>query len=326
MFRIYIIIVWVCLFGGIAGPNAWNASAQDTTNAPTNEFVMSTGDILKGEIASANEDGLVVRLNIGGFSDRVSWTKFTQETLQQLVKNPQAQKFAEPFLDVPLDLKPKTAPVKKAFTPKPVERIELPPAKGDFMAVITAPATMAILALLCLANLFAAYEVAIFRGRPVPLVCGISALLPIVGPLIFLSLPSLHDYSASAEPAHPSAEASAEHGAPSPAGGSGALSMNKGGKAAPTALQPVTYARNDTNFDRRFFETKFPGYFRVVLGEAEKEMVIVIKTVKDEHIGRRFTRITGNEIHIQLAHGGNADVGIAFSEITQVQLRHKDGK
>lgn len=334
MFRTYIIIVWVCLLGGIVGPNAWNASAQNTTNAPanpsisssTNEFVMTTGDILKGEIASANEDGLVVRLNIGGFSDRVSWTKFTQESLQQLAKNPQTQKFAEPFLDVPLDLKPKKAPVKKTFTPKPVERIELPPAKGDFIAAITAPATMTILALLCLANLFAAYEVALFRGRPVPLVCGVSALLPIVGPLVFLSLPSLHDYGASSEPSRPSAETSAEHGAPPPPGGSGALSMNKGGKAAATALQPATYSRNDTNFDRRFFETKFPGYFRMILGDAEKEMVIVIKTVKDEYLGRRFTRITGNEVHIQLARSGNADVGISFSEITQVQLRHKDAK
>ena len=326
MFRIYITLVWVCLLGSIAGPRAWSASAQDTTNAPANEFVMSTGDILKGEIASANEDGLVVRLNIGGFSDRISWARLTQETIQNLVKIPQARAFAEPFLDVPLDLKPKKAPIKKAFTPKPVERIDLPPAKSDFMGVITAPAIVAILALLCLANLYAAFEVAKFRGRPVPLVCGVSALLPIVGPLVFLSLPSLHDFSAGGETAHLSPEASAEHGAPPPPGGSGALSMNKGGKPVAAGLQPATYARSDTNFDRRFFETKFPGYFRMVLGDAEKEMVVVIKTVKDEYIARRFTRITGNEMHVQLARGGNADVAVTFSEITQVQLRHKDAK
>lgn len=326
MFRTYITLVWICFLGGIAGPNAWNVSAQDTSNTETNAFVMTTGDILKGEIASANEDGLVVRLYIGGFSDRVSWTRFTQETLQQLVKNPITEKYAEPFVDVPLDLKPKKAPVKKPFTPRPVERIELPPAKGDFMAIMTAPSMMAILALLCLANLYAAYEVALFRGRPIALVCGVSALLPVVGPLIFLSLPSLHDFSSSGGPAHPSADTSAEHGAPSPAGGSGALSMSKGGHAAPTALQPATYTRNDVNFDRRFFETKFAGFFRMVLGDAEKEMVIVIKTVKNEYSAKRFARITGNEIHIQLARGGSADVGIAFSEITQVQLRHKDSK
>jgi hypothetical protein len=314
------------LLGSVATPNAWNARAQDTTNAPANEFVMSSGDILKGEIASANEDGLVVRLNIGGFSDRVSWTRFTQETLQQLVKNPQAQKFAEPFLDVPLDLKPKKAPIKKAFTPKPVERIELPPAKSDFMAVITAPMTMAILALLWLANLFAGYEAAIFRGRPVSMVCGVSALLPIVGPLVFLSLPSLHDYGASAGPAHPSAEVSSEYGAPPPPGGSGALSMSKGGKPAQSAFQPATYTRNDADFDRHFFETKFPGYFRLVLGAAEKEMVIVIKTVKDEYIVQRFSRITGNEIHVLLVRGSKSDIGISFSEIIQVELRHKDAK
>lgn len=326
MFRTYITLFWICFLGAIVGSNTGKVCAQGTANTETNAFVMTTGDILKGEIASANEDGLVVRLYIGGFSDRVSWTRFTQETLQQLVKNPITEKFAEPFLDVPLDLKPKKAPIKKPFTPKPVDRIELPPAKGDFMGIMTAPSMMAILGLLFLANLFAAYEVALFRGRPVALVCGVSALLPIIGPLVFLSLPSLHDYSATAGPAHPSADTSAEHGAPSPTGGSGVLSMSKGGKAAAAALQPATYARNDVNFDRRFFETKFSGFFRMVLGDAEKEMVIVIKTVKDEYVARRFSRITGNEIHIQLARGGVADVGISFSEITQVQLRHKDGK
>lgn len=326
MFRIYIAIVWVCLLGSISVPNAWNVFAQDATNAPTNQYVMTTGDILKGEIASVNEDGLVVRLTIGGFSDRVPWTKFTQETLQTLVNNPQAKKFAEPFLDVPLDLKPKKAPVKKAFTPKPVERIELPPAKSDFLAVVTAPATIAFLALLWLANLYAAYEVAVFRGRPVPLICGVSALLPIVGPLVFLSLPSLHDYgAASAGPAHPSAEVSDQIGAPPPPGGSGALSMKKG-EAAHGSLQPAVYTRNEINFDRRFFETKFPGYFRVVLGAAEKQMVIVIKTVKEEYIVQRFSRITGNEIHLQLVRGSKTDVGVSFGEIIQVELCSKDSK
>ena len=45
-----------------------------------------------------------------------------------------------------------------------------------------------ILLLLYAANVYAAYEIAIFRARPVPLVCGVAAVLPVAGPLLFLAL------------------------------------------------------------------------------------------------------------------------------------------
>src|SRR6266480_3308497 len=48
------------------------------------------------------------------------------------------------------------------------------------------PIGLTILAVLLLANLYAAYEIAFFRQQPVPLVCGLSFLLPLLAPLIFL--------------------------------------------------------------------------------------------------------------------------------------------
>src|SRR5438874_10693195 len=65
------------------------------------EFRLNNGDVLRGEAVSFNDDGLVVRLDIGGHSPRISWSKLTQETLQQLAKNPQSAKFVEPFIDLP---------------------------------------------------------------------------------------------------------------------------------------------------------------------------------------------------------------------------------
>ena len=103
--------------------------------------------------------------------------------------------------------------------------------------------------------------------------------------------------------------------------------MSKGHSGGSTAtVQPAIYTRNDTTFDRRFFETKFSGFFRVVLGEAEKDYIIVVKTVRDEYMAKRIARITTNELHLQLLHGGGAEKSVSFGEIVQVQLRHKDAK
>ncbi|MCZ7640764.1 MAG: hypothetical protein M5U12_34740 [Verrucomicrobia bacterium] len=45
------------------------------------------------------------------------------------------------------------------------------------------------------ANLLAAYEIARYRNRPVAVVCGLSALLPLLGPLIFLASPTLEAHA-----------------------------------------------------------------------------------------------------------------------------------
>src|SRR4051812_35662404 len=71
------------------------------------EFKLLNGDILTGEPAALTEDGLVVRLDVGGFSPRVGWGKLSQETLKQLAENPQAKPFVEPFIEVPVEIKQK---------------------------------------------------------------------------------------------------------------------------------------------------------------------------------------------------------------------------
>ena len=91
--------------------------------------------------------------------------------------------------------------------------------------------------------------------------------------------------------------------------------------------QPQMYTRGEFTLNRRFFETKFPGFFRVVPSEAEKELVIVIKAVRGEYVGKRISRISSNEMHVQLQSGNaSAEVMIPFVEIQTVQIRHKDAK
>lgn len=288
-----------------------------------NEYKLVTGDVYHGEYSSPNEDGVVIKLGSGGFSERIPWAKFTQDTVKKLAAIPELTPMAGPFVDIPSEVKAqlaaRRAARKMSFTPKPVSKIELPSGKPEFLATLMSPINLGMLGLLFVGNLFVAFEAAIFRNRPIALVCGVSAVLPVLGPILFLATPTLEEESSDG-----GAGETVSEGAPEVAakGGATNLAMAARSEKAVATLQPATYTRKDTEFDRRFFEVKFAGFFRVVLGEAEKEFEIVIKTPRDELVCKRIARITANEMHVQLVKSGGREAKVTFEEITQVQLRH----
>ncbi len=96
----------------------------------------------------------------------------------------------------------------------------------------------------------------------------------------------------------------------------------KPGGAAAAQGGPQVFKRGEFTFNRRFMETKFASFFRVV--QSEKE-VLVVRAAKEEYIARRISRISTNEMHIQLLRGGN-EVMVPFAEIIEVQVRPNDGK
>src|SRR5438094_6378494 len=178
MRRLHSLWLAVCLSLGLGGI------------ASGDEFKLANGNILRGELASADEDGLVVKLDVGGFSKREPWINFPQETLKELARNPKAAPLVEPFVELePEQIKAKEK--QKEIVVKPVsERMERPIPKPSLAAAFITPIGLTILAVLLLANLYAAYEIASFRQQPVPLVCGLSVLFPLLAPLIFLCLPT----------------------------------------------------------------------------------------------------------------------------------------
>src|SRR5437773_1163142 len=96
-------------------------------------------------------------------------------------------------------------------------------------------------------------------------------------------------------------------------------------QAATTLPATPTFQRGQFTFNRRFFETKFPGFFGVVRREADKDMVLAIKASRGKFVGNRITRIAANDLHLEI-HKGHAseEVMIPFSEIQEIELKHKD--
>ncbi len=286
-------------------------------------FKLENGNLYEGEVAALDEEGLVVRLKIGGFSERIDLVYLSQDTLKRLTETPKYTEFVEPFIE--LDEKEYHPPEIVVRQP---ERMARPEGRTSFFATLGSPMGSFVLLVILLSNLFVAYEVAIYRSRPIALVCGISFVLPVIGPIFFLSMPSLQVYG------HHEEDVEEEEGpvavsAPAPVGG-GSGPRSKLGishRAATTGggntLDGSSFTKDDTTFNRNFFETTLTEFFRVVPSAPIKGLVVKIKTVKHEYVIKRITRISGTDLHAMLQQGSK-EVSIRFGEITQIQVRSKD--
>jgi len=177
------------------------------------------------------------------------------------------------------------------------------------------------------------------------MVAGLSAI-PVLGfaaPIVFLSMPTYMGNVEGAEVAPQPAVAPGLAQAANPASGEisatdnpmldpsvshpAGLHLAHEEKPAASLPQTVTYQRGQFTFNRRFIETKFPGFFGVVRRDAEKDMLLVFKSARGQYAGNRITRIAQNDLHLQVPHGAtNEEVMIPFQEIQEIKLQHKDAK
>jgi hypothetical protein len=288
-------------------------------------FLLNDNTTLSGEPISFNAQGVVVKTADGNFAPRVSWTNFTQEALKELAKDAKAKPFVEPYLD--LDESEAEKKPSLVIKPKPHDRLERPDPRAGTGAMFSSGVSIVLFLVLYLANLYAGLEIAIFRNYHPGLVCGVAAAAPILGPVIFLCLPTRlqksHDELAAESMAqHAPEEVQLAYTHP---GGHGAEGEAAAAEAAPAQPKVTVYQRGQTTFNRRFFETKFSGFLRVVPGDAEKDKVIYIKSSRGEHVGSRLTRIQPNELFLQVQKGeATADVIIPFNEIFEIQIRPKE--
>jgi hypothetical protein len=324
-----LILVIALLACGLFAPTV----RAETFNLVNGETV--TGDVLA---SSANDAGAQIKVGEGEYK-RVSWALFSQEDLKKLARVPKLQPFVEPFILIsPEEKMKKTEPPPLKQPP----RLEHPRATSLLAALMGSGPGLLILLVLYAANLYAAYEISIFRAKPAGLVCGVSAVLPIAGPIFFLSrgtklAPAAQDLQPEAAPV-PAAEAAVGVASAAdvlnPMQGDGVahpaslhLAHTEPAKEASNVPASTKYQRGQFTFNRRFFETKFPGFFGVVRRDADRDMLLVIKSARGEYAGQRISRIAANDLHLQVQKGAaSEEVMIPFQDIQEIVLKHKDAK
>ena len=326
-----------CLVGALVVCGLLAAAAYAET------FKLANGETMTGELlaGSANDAGVQIKVGEGKY-EKVPWANFSQEDLKAFAKVQKLEPLVEPFIEITQEEKTKKTEVNIKQPP----RLERPAAQSLIGALFSSGLGAFVLLLLYAANIYAGYEVSIFRARPAALVCGISAVLPLAGPIIFLSMPTkiapaeeTWETSAAAAAAtaatdavNPMAADGAEHPAGLRLAGTGPADAVKSGQVEAGEQKPAlppttTYQRGQFTFNRRFIETKFPGFFGVVRRDADRDMVLVIKSSRGEYFGQRISRIAANDLHLQVQRGhASEEVMIPFVEIKEIRLQHKDAK
>ena len=299
--------------------------------AETYPFTLENGNVTEGRISVMDEESLVITKTNGTFTERIDLVYLSQDTLKYIQQHPEYIKkgyhqYVDPFIELPEEeIEPPEITVRQP------ERMERPDGKTTFFSTLTTPIGLLILGAVYLGNLFAAFEIAVFRGRPIPLVCGVSAVLPFIGPILFISMPGIETEStydesyddgvATAPEAAP--ESAPAPGAPAAKSGLGlAKGVGAGVGGSGGGLAGSVFTKDDTQFNRSFIETKFSEFFRVVPSPSIKNLVLAFKTVKREFVATRITRISGSDLHLQLQQGSK-EVSISFGEIVRIEVRNK---
>lgn len=314
-------------------------------------FRLTTGEDVTGDPVSdprTNEFAVRIRLSDDSYVF-IPWTKFSQESLKTLsdagrypqLKDAFGARLASAFLE------PYIVNSQAPRWKPPIGSLQLasaPASHSVVSALFSSPLGLFILLALYAANVYAAYEVSIFRARPPALVAGLAAIpfLGVFATVAFLVLPS--EPLSSAVPAQED-ETPAPSKAPDPLSSTPSTDtinpMQSSEVAHPTNLklaqsdtdagvapakpETVAFKRGQFTFNRRFIETRFGGFFGAVRRDPDRDMVLVIKAMRGQYVGQRITRISANEFHL-LVHRGPAseEVVIPFVEIQEIVLKHKD--
>lgn len=300
-------IIWAVLFAACV--------AQAQVQPQTLKLV--NGGTVTGRIISAKDQFVQVALDTGGGTPsytNVYWAQLTQETLQELTKNRTTAPFANIFLDPPVRER-STGPARREINVKQPPRLDRP--QGG--SLVASPVMLVVLLLIYIANIYAGWEVGIYRQWPAAMTAAVAAFIPIIGPAIFLAMPThrpKEEAPVEMAPVVEEAPQVVEEVAPAPV---------EHKPVVPEIPKTIVYPRGQFTFNRRFFETKFAGYLKMVPGEAERDRLLVFKSARGEYTGHRLSKVEPNELFLQVRKGvATEEVMIPYTEIYEVQIKHKD--
>lgn len=294
------------------------------SSAFAQSFKLLDGQSVDGAPMSFTKDGVAFRDSSGNQGNRIGYTNFTQQALQDLLKNPKAKKaFIEPFLEVVVEESTNRV-MRTKYELKPFERLERPDTKGGLGQLAGSSVGLFFLALLFAANLYSAYEVGIFRNYSPYMVLGIAFVAPVLTQIIFLCLPTYVPKHAAEE-----VDATGAHiptfttagGAPGTQTSSAQSSGGHSGAAAAAPGLPV-YKRGEFTFNKRFFETKLSGFFGIRPTDAEKGLVFHIKSNKGQLLCNRVVRVSPADVTVQVLRGTTIEeLGVPFTDVIEIEIR-----
>lgn len=295
-------------------------------------YKLADGRTVVGDLVEAGSDEGSALINVGdGKYERVPWGQFSQDDLraflERYAKTKKIVAAVEPFIEATQEQRAARTEVR--INPPSPSVIELQagrnaPKSSVMSSLFKSPLGWVLVLLMYAANIYGGVEIAIFRARPKLLVAGLAAIpfLGFLSNIVFLSMPThmegrSEEELAAAEAARHEptptiaipgqAEAAAEHGAAA-------------AQASVDGPRPEVYPRGKFTFNKRFFETKFAGFFGMTRSDENKPKVLIVKSTKGEFVVERITRITPSDVFVQAA-GRVGETPLHFSEITEVILK-----
>ena len=246
--------------------------------ARADTFTLADGTSVTGDIVAFNDGGITFRTADDSYTN-VHVDEIFAGRAQATGQNPKIKPLVEPFIETPASERRPKPEIKI----QDVTRLELPPKQSLFGALSSSSVGLFALLLIYAANMYAGFEIAVVRARPIGLVMGVAAVLPILGPIIFLcaarcrSKPAPVGEHSSRSSRRSPCRAGLTGAEASPQARAESMSPAADG-AGSRAPETQVFQRGQFTFNRRFFETKFSGFFGMVRRRAEKDLVLVVKT------------------------------------------------
>lgn len=274
---------------------------------------MTDGTSVTGDIVKSDDYAVMIHTAGENYTTTtIQWPRFSQDSLNQLAKIPSLQAYVEPFIAPTESVRAQKAEIQV----KTVTRMSRPENPSIFGGLVHSSVGWFILLVIYAANLYAAFEIALVRGKPPGMVIGLSAVLPLIGPVFFLTQ-SIQPTPVADEPA---SEAVAAAAPPvSPAEEVPMASTTWQPSSEEKKPQPQVFARGKFTFNKRFIETKFAGFIGELKGEAIT-FTMEIKTLKAVFAVERIMQAGTIEMILETPNG---QVTVPFADIQEIKLNPK---
>ena len=278
---------------------------------PAATFSLTDGTTVSGDIVKIDDNGMVLR-TAGDAYENLPWARFSQESLKELAANPKVRQLVEPFIEPDAAQHAAKAEIKI----HDVTRLALPENPSLFGGLFHSSLGLLLLLAIYAANLYAAYEVSIIRARPVAQVMGLSAVLPMIGPIIFLAMPMKVEEVVE-EPVAVSSQAPASFSRPKEE----AQVVEASSREDVRKPNPLVFARGKFTFNKRFIETKFAGYIGEPKGEALKYTMVLKSGQQGDFVVERITQVGASDVIFEAVDRGQATVSL--HDIQEITLNPK---